>query len=235
MSIEGRTLSIVVPAFNEAATIRELLERVAAVPLKLRREILIVDDGSSDDTAALAEAWTASRNGPGLSARVLRKENGGKGSAVRAGISASTGDYLIIQDADLEYDPNDYADLLAPLVAGEADVVYGSRVLGPDRRGPLWFYLGGRIITLWANLLYGARLTDEPTCYKLFRGDFIRALPLECRGFEFCPEVTAKVLKQGLHIVEVPIRYRPRSVAQGKKIRAGDGLRALYELLRWRF
>jgi glycosyltransferase involved in cell wall biosynthesis len=167
--------------------------------------------------------------------KVITKDNGGKGTAVRRGIDESTGEYVIIQDADLEYEPADYPGLLEPMLRGEADVVYGSRILGPDKGGAPMFYLGGRVVTLATNLLYFCWITDEPTCYKLFRGDLIRSIPLECKGFEFCPEVTAKVLKRGHRIVDVPIRYHPRSVAEGKKIRAKDGLIALWELLKWRF
>jgi dolichol-phosphate mannosyltransferase len=228
------TLSVVMPAYNEAPTISRILDKVADVRINVRIELIIVDDGSSDGTAEAVETWLANRKDP-PETRVIRKENGGKGSAVRAGISASTGDWVIIQDADLEYDPNDYAELLVPMLAGESDVVYGSRILGPDKPGAPLFYLGGRTVTLATNLLYFCNLTDEPTCYKLFRGELIRDIHLTCTGFEFCPEVTAKVLKRGCRIVEVPIRYFPRSVEEGKKIRAKDGILAILELLKWRF
>lgn len=226
-------LSVIIPAYNEAATIEQILDKVASVEINVGLEIIVVDDGSSDGTGDIVQRWIAGRNGR-VSCRLIRQENGGKGTAVRRGISESTGDWVIIQDADLEYEPNDYPALLTPIVAGDADVVYGSRILGPDARGGLLFYLGGRAVTLAANVLYGASLTDEPTCYKLFKGELIRGMHLECRGFEFCPEVTAKVLKRGHRIVEVPIHYYPRGVAEGKKIRAKDGLRALWELMRWR-
>lgn len=229
------TLSVVIPAYNEGPTIERILNKVVAVKLAMNLEIIVVDDGSKDDTSAVVSAWAARQTDPRLKVKVIRKENGGKGTAVRRGIDESTGEYVIIQDADLEYDPNDYPALLAPMVAGETDVVYGSRILGPDKPGSLKFYLGGRFVTWATNLLYWSNISDEPTCYKLFRGDLIRGLPLTCKGFEFCPEVTAKLLKAGHKIVDVPIRYYPRSIAEGKKIRSKDGLIALWELLKWRF
>ena len=211
------------------------MDKVAAVELALHMELIIVDDGSKDGTADIARAWASRHESERLSVRVISKENGGKGTAVREGIEQSTGDYVIIQDADLEYDPNDYPKLLEPILAGDAEVVYGSRITGPDKPGSLKFYLGGRLVTIATNLLYGTHLTDEPTCYKLFRGDLIRSIPLTCTGFEFCPEVTAKVIKRGLRIAEVPIRYFPRSIEEGKKIRSWDGVLAIWELLKWRF
>lgn len=229
------TLSVVIPAYNEAPTLRDILDLVASVPLKLRLEMIVVDDGSKDGTADIAREWAKAHETERISVKVISKENGGKGTAVRRGIDESTGEYVIIQDADLEYDPNDYLKLLEPMVAGDADVVYGSRITGPDKPGSMKFYLGGRLVTVFTNLLYGSHITDEPTCYKLFRGELIRGIPLTCTGFEFCPEVTAKVLKRGLHIAEVPIRYRPRSIEEGKKIRSWDGVLALWELLKWRF
>jgi len=236
VAVKTQTLSVVIPAYNEARTIHKILDLVIAVRLGLNKEIIVVDDGSKDDTAQAVTSWAqAHTDDPGISVKVITKENGGKGTAVRRGIDESTGEFVIIQDADLEYEPADYPKLLEPMLKGEADVVYGSRILGPDRGGTLMFYLGGRVVTLATNLLYFCWITDEPTCYKLFRGDLIRSIPLVCKGFEFCPEVTAKVLKRGHRIVDVPIRYHPRSIEEGKKIRAKDGLIALWELLKWRF
>ncbi|MEZ5990785.1 MAG: glycosyltransferase family 2 protein [Planctomycetota bacterium] len=230
------TLSVVIPAYNEAPTLESVLDKVASVPLKLNVEMVIVDDGSKDRTAEIARAW-AQRHADEkrLSVKVISKENGGKGTAVRRGIEESSGEYVIIQDADLEYDPNDYIKLLEPMLAEGAEVVYGSRITGPDKPGSLKFYLGGKLVTLVTNILYWSHITDEPTCYKLFRGDLIRSIPLTCTGFEFCPEVTAKVLKRGIQIHEVPIRYFPRSIEEGKKIRSWDGILAIWELLKWRF
>lgn len=230
------TLSVIIPAYNEEATIEAVLDMVAAVDLDLNLEMLIVDDGSTDRTAEISTRWAREHAaGTRISARVVSQPNGGKGTAVRRGIAESSGDYVIIQDADMEYDALDYPALLEPLLRGRVDVCYGSRVIGPDGRGPLRYYLGGRLVTLATNVLYGSRLTDEPTCYKLFRGDLIRSIPLTCTGFEFCPEVTAKILRRGLSVVEVPIHYRPRGMGEGKKIRAWDGALACWELLKWRF
>jgi glycosyltransferase involved in cell wall biosynthesis len=235
LSAQPQVLSVIIPAYNEEATIEDVLNMVTAVQLPVGLEIVVVDDGSSDETAAIAERWARDLAANGnVTARVISKSNGGKGSAVRAGIDCSTGDYVIIQDADMEYDAADYNVLLEPLLAGEADVCYGSRIAGPDGPGALKFYLGGRLVTLVTNLLYGSRLTDEPTCYKLFRGDLIRSIPLTSTGFEFCPEITAKVLRRGISIAEVPIHYRPRSISEGKKIRSRDGVLACWELLKWR-
>lgn len=229
------TLSVVIPAYNEGPTIERILDKVIAVRMNVDIELIVVDDGSKDNTREVVSAWMARHQGERFTFRLITKENGGKGTAVRRGIAESTGDWVIIQDADLEYDPNDYPALLAPMIAGESEVVYGSRILGPDKPGSMKFYLGGRAVTFATNLLYWSNLTDEPTCYKVFKGDLIRGMDLTCTGFEFCPEVTAKVLKRGHRIVEVPIRYYPRSIEEGKKIRAWDGVLALWELLKWRF
>lgn len=229
-------LSVVIPAYNEGPTIERILDKVLAVRINVGIELIVVDDGSKDNTGEVVKNWFARHDGVDrFTFRLVTKENGGKGTAVRRGIAESTGDWVIIQDADLEYDPNDYPALLAPLLAGEAKVVYGSRILGPDKHGSMKFYLGGRLVTLVTNLLYWANLTDEPTCYKVFDGKLIRGIDLTCTGFEFCPEVTAKVIKRGHRIVEVPIRYYPRGIEEGKKIRSWDGVLALWELLKWRF
>lgn len=191
----------------------------------------MVDDGSTDRTAEIARAASH----PGL--RVLRhSKNRGKGAAIRTGLEAASGEIVLIQDADLEYDPSDYEKLLAPIRAGQAQVVYGSRILRPDNgRSYGRYYWGGRLLSWWTNLLFGSSITDEPAGYKVFQADLLRSLNLTCEGFEFCPEVTAKILRRNIPIVEVPIRYRPRSMEEGKKIRWPDGLKALWTLwkLRW--
>jgi dolichol-phosphate mannosyltransferase len=219
-------LSVIVPAHNERDTIVEALRRVKAAPGE--KEILVVDDASTDGTRELLET------DPDI-LLLQHTENQGKGAAIRTALAAVTGDVVIIQDADLEYDPQDYPLLVDPIRRGEARVVYGSRFRRgrPDMRWPN--YLCNRLLALAANLLYGARITDEATCYKAFDAALLRELPLECRRFEFCPEVTAKVRRRGVPIHEVPIRYTARSFDAGKKIRAWDAVEAFWTLLRYRF
>lgn len=226
-------LSIVIPVYNEHKTLDEILDRIERVRIApVDKEIVLVDDGSDDGTRQIIESY---RGRPGYVV-ALHESNMGKGSAIRTGLAHVGGDIVLVQDADLEYDPCDYPALLAPLLEGQASVVYGSRRLKPDNgQCSALFYCGGVIVTWVANLLYNIRITDEPTCYKLFRKEVLDTLDLQCRGFEFCPEVTAKVAKAGIPIVEVPISYHPRSAREGKKIRYRDGLIAIWTLFRLRF
>lgn len=218
-------VSIVIPVYNEFPTFSQVLERVRRAPLPAgcEKEIIVIDDGSTDGTAQLLgpERHTIS--------------HAGKGSAIRAGIQLATGDIVLIQDGDLEYDPNDYARLLEPIVAGHADIVYGSRFLRTPVAMAMPNRIANRILTAAANLLYRARLTDEATAYKAFRTDVLRGIHLNCRRFEFCPEVTAKARRLGFRIHEVPVSYNARGIAEGKKIRARDGWEALWTLLKYRF
>jgi dolichol-phosphate mannosyltransferase len=218
-------VSIVIPVYNEFPTFSQVLERVRRAPLPAgcEKEIIVIDDGSTDGTAQLLgpERHTIS--------------HAGKGSAIRAGIQLATGDIVLTQDGDLEYDPNDYARLLEPIVAGHADIVYGSRFLGIPVAMAMSNRIANRILTAAANLLYRAQLTDEATAYKAFRTDVLRGIHLRCRRFEFCPEVTAKARRLGFRIHEVPVSYNARGIAEGKKIRARDGWEALWTLLRYRF
>jgi dolichol-phosphate mannosyltransferase len=223
-------LSVLVPAFDERSTIEELIREVVRVPIP--KEILVVDDGSTDGTREILERLA--RELPDLRL-IAHEEKRGKGSAVRTAIPHLRGRITIIQDADLEYVPDDYPFLIAPILEGRTSVVYGSRPLHPDNRYPLdLFRIGSWVVTQAANLLYRCRLTDEPTGYKVFRTELLASIRLRCRGFEFCPEVTAKVRKRGERILEVPIRYRRRTVADGKKIRARDAIVALWTLVRYR-
>ena len=224
-------VSVLIPAYNEAGTIARCLEAVYGRNPGRDLEVIIVDDGSTDGTAKSAEA--AARAGT----KVLKHEkNSGKGTAIRTALAAATGEVVLIQDADLEYDPADYAALLKPFEEGRADVVYGSRILRSDNgRSYARYYWGGRVLSWWTNLLYGSSVTDEPTCYKVFKTSLLRSLNLQCTGFEFCPEATAKILRRGIAIHEVPISYHPRRIEEGKKIRWHDGVIALWTLLKLRF
>lgn len=222
-------LSVLIPAYNEIKSIDTLLEKIQAVPLT--KEIIIVDDGSTDGTRERLATYASVPN-----IRVIYHEhNQGKGAAIRTAIQQMTGDIAIVQDADLEYEPQDYLALVKPIVDGKEKVVYGSRFLNPENRHSyMSFYIGGQVVTLLTNILYNQRLTDEPTCYKVFDSHLLRSIPLECTRFEFCPEVTAKVAKQGIRIKELPISYYPRSVAEGKKISWFDGLEAIWVLFKYR-
>ncbi len=225
-----KKLSIIMPVYNERDTVRAVIQRVLSAPLSLEKELIVVDDGSTDGTREVL------RSLDDRSVKVVMQErNQGKGSAIRRGLPEATGDIVIIQDADTEYDPNDYQKLVDPIVSGEAKVVYGSRQLGDNVFSYRRFYYGGLFLSWLTNLLYGSDITDEPTCYKVFRKDVIDSIDLKCKRFEFCPEITAKVLKRGIKIEERPISYRPRSISEGKKIRWSDGIEAVLTLVKYRF
>jgi glycosyltransferase involved in cell wall biosynthesis len=220
-------LSVLIPCFNERNTIQEIVRRVKAIPLDV--EIIIVDDGSTDGTPALLEEFKNDH------CKILfHDRNRGKGTSIRTALPAATGDLVVIQDADLEYDPQDLLRLVEVFREKDATVVYGSRNLLGNARSYSTFYWGGRVVSWLTTLLYWCHITDEPTCYKMFRTDLLKSLDLKCEGFEFCPEVTAKVLRLGHKIVEVPISYSPRDFAGGKKIRWTDGFQAIWVLIRYR-
>jgi len=226
-------LSIVIPAYNEEKTIELILEKILNVQLPVEKEIIIVNDGSTDNTIDIVENFRKTRcNGIIL----LSQENSGKGSAVKLGIKHSTGDIIIIQDADLEYDPEDYPALIQPILEGKAKVVYGSRLKKRNTFSHVSYLLGGLAVTLVTNLLYFTFITDEPTCYKLFHRE-LKELLINARAnrFDWEPEVTAKILRKGYKIHEMPINYYPRKLSQGKKIRWKDGLDAIVTLIKWRF
>jgi dolichol-phosphate mannosyltransferase len=239
-------LSIVIPAYNEGAFIGQLIERILAVPVEdlgFRKELLVVNDGSKDNTEEVARSFAARHPEVQVFTQV---PNQGKGKAVQRGIREARGEYILIQDADLEYEPNDYLALLAGLQ--RADVVYGSRTLGQRRsqkgftlfpgRHPnqsLGPWIAGALLTLWTMLTYGRWITDTLTAYKLYPAAAVKAMKLRTHGFETDHEITAKLIRRGLRIIEVPIEYYPRSVEEGKKIKPSDGLIAVWTLLRFRF
>jgi glycosyltransferase involved in cell wall biosynthesis len=223
-------ITAIIPVYNEANTIREIVSRVEATGLV--EEILIVDDGSTDGTRQVLKEL----DGEGRVRVIMHERNLGKGAAVRTGIQYATSEIILIQDADLEYDPRDYPTLLRPIEEGIADVVYGSRFLGGARRPILfWHMVANKILTLFTNVLYDNILTDMETGYKVFRRQVLAEIPLHAHGFEFEPEFTAKVLKRKIRVFEVPITFNPRDYAEGKKIKLRDALVALWTLLKYRF
>ena len=234
-------LSIIISAYNEEKTIGQLLEKVVkANTHKIKKEIIIIDDYSKDNTVKeILQFKKRAKKKPGIeSIKLIRhKKNQGKGYAIRTGIKHATGDIIIIQDADLEYNPNEYYRLIKPILDGKTKVVYGSRRLKKSNKTAGFFYfIGGIGLTMIANLLYpNLKITDESTCYKVFRADVLKSLNLKCRGFEFCPEVTAKLAKKKIKIYEVPISYYPRTVKEGKKIKWQHGFEAVWTLLKYKF
>jgi glycosyltransferase involved in cell wall biosynthesis len=227
------TLSVLIPVYNEVGTLLELLERVREVEIK--KEIILVDDGSTDGTVELMHTQIENKF---TDVKVLfHEKNRGKGAAIRTAIQAATGDYLIVQDADLEYDPREYFNLLEPILDGRADVVFGSRFLGggAHRVHFFWHRLGNGLLTLLSNMLTNLNLTDMEVCYKVFRREVIQAIPLRCNRFDFEPEITAKVAKRRCRVYEVPISYSGRDYDEGKKIGWKDGVQAIWTILKYRF
>ena len=229
-------LSIIIPAYNEEATIEAIVRRVQAVDLgPIEKEIIVVNDGSKDGTAAVLKELPAIRH-------ISHERNAGKGAAVSAGFQAASGDIVLIQDADLEYDPNDYPAVIRPIVEGRSDVVMGSRFIlykpkffGTRRSPYLSHYIGNMLVTSVTNLLYGKRFTDYEGCYKAFRRTVVAATPVKAKGFEFDNELICKLMRKGTRIMEVPIRYTPRSYESGKKITWRHGVIMLWTIIKWRF
>jgi glycosyltransferase involved in cell wall biosynthesis len=224
-------LSIIVPVYNEETTVRAVIERLLAIDLPLAREILVINDGSTDGTRGVLDALP----GAGHGLRIVHAPvNGGKGRAIRTGFEQARGTIVAIQDADLELDPAELAVLVQPILAGESDVVYGSRFLHGSQGAPWLSVAANRFLTALTNVLFGSRLTDMETCYKVMRSGIARDLELEANRFDIEPEITGKLLRAGHRIVERPVRFEPRSRAQGKKIGWRDGLKAIAVLTRLR-
>ncbi len=228
-------LSVIIPVYNEEMTIGELIDRVERVDLgATEMEIIVANDGSTDTSALIIESRRQSR--PELIRAYSMPINLGKGAAIRLGLYHATGDVILIQDADLELDPNEYSHLLQPILDGKTDVVYGSRFLNARKRGiPLRTRLANSFLTGLTNLLFGTRLSDMETAYKVFRREALRGVRLRCVHFDFEPEITGVLAKRGQRIVEVPISYNPRRADEGKKISWVDGIEAIYTLMRVRF
>ncbi|MCI5194017.1 MAG: glycosyltransferase family 2 protein [Candidatus Electrothrix sp. AU1_5] len=235
MSINDNTfrkLSIIIPAYNEQSTLAEIIQAVRNVDLSLTKEIIIVDDASTDETRQVIEQLP----GDNL-VRVYHEKNQGKGAALRSGFTQATGDIILIQDADLEYNPAEYPKLLRPILDGKADVVYGSRFVGSEAHRVLYFWhmMGNRFLTLLSNMCTNLNLTDMETCYKVFRREIVRDIVIQENRFGFEPEITAKIARTGCRIYEVGISYSGRTYKEGKKIGIRDGFRALYCILKYRF
>lgn len=233
-------LSIIIPAYNEEETIEQLVGLVKNVKLDIEKEIIVVNDCSKDKTLEIVNKIKGIKV-------FSHKKNGGKGAAVKTGIKEATGDIIVIQDADLEYDPNDYPKLIKPIIDGKTKVVYGSRFLsdrqkksnigflrGKHKQAYSMAYVGGRMLTIIANILYFANITDEATCYKTFDAKLIKSIKINGNKFEWEPEILAKVRKRGVKIIEVPISYKPRTFEEGKKINWKDGVQAIWTLFKYR-
>ena len=223
-------ISIIIPIYNEKETLLKILKKVeGADTLGLEKEIILVDDGSTDGTLDILKTL---ENGYQI---IYHEKNLGKGAAIKNGFRAATGDFILIQDADLEYNPQNYPQLLRPILENKADVVFGSRNLQKNPTDNFSFYLGRRITNLFLNILCGSKLTDYWTCYKVFKAPIVKSLELECNRFDVEVEMTVKIIKGGYKIVEVPIDYLPRSISAGKKIKPQDGLIAIWKTIKYKF
>ena len=224
-----KKLSIIIPVYNEENTILEILKRVEAIELSLEKEIIIIDDGSTDGTKDLLKNLDQNKYKV-----IFQDKNQGKGAALRTGFKQATSDFMIIQDADLEYNPQEFPKLLKPIIQNKADVVYGSRNLKDNPRFKKSYYWGVLLISWLNNILYGSKLTDTYTCYKVFRASVLKDLNLESNGFEIEAELTAKLLKKKYRILEIPIDYSPRNVEEGKKINWLDGVKAILTMIKYK-
>lgn len=224
-------LSIIIPVYNEKSHIEEVISQVKNAPIKIEKEIIIVDDGSFDKTTQILKKYLSDKE----IKLIFLKKNMGKGNAIRVGLAELKGDIVLIQDADMEYSVNDYPSLLEPIIKGQSEVVYGSRFKGTIKNMRWTNWLANKILVFTANLMYGLNLTDEATAYKAFKSEIIQKIPLNCQRFEFCPEITAKLAKRGYQIYEVPISYSGRGHKAGKKIKLKDAFEAFWTLVKYRF
>ena len=229
MTLQDITLSIVIPCYNERENILEILDKILATPIP-NKEIIVVDDKSTDGTRDVLEEKVR----PLVSKIVYQEENGGKGAALKTGFAHATGDIVIIQDADMEYDPMEYGDVIAPIIAGEADVVYGSRFLNAKAKGYLSNRMANKFLTFLSNCFTHLHLTDMETCYKAFKREIIQSVDFKEKRFGFEPEITAAIARMNVRVREVPISYYPRTNEEGKKIGFKDGVRAIYCILKYR-
>ncbi len=220
------------PAYNEERTIEAILEKIIKIKFECQAELIVVDDCSTDKTKEIL--LKVKQKYPEIKL-LFHEKNKGKGSAVKTGLKHATGDIIAIQDADLEYKPNNINDLIKPILNNKFEVVYGSRFLRKEKKGYSLFYLGNWFLSLITSILYFSKITDMETCYKVFKKEVINNIKLNCQGFEFEPEITAKILKKGYKIKELPIDYQPRTITEGKKIKVADGLVALWYLIKYRF
>ena len=236
--MKKQKISIIIPVYNEEKTISSILDRVLRVNLGMRKEMVIVDDGSTDNSSKIIESYIRKHDQKKknkVEFKFIKKDNGGKGSALRKGFEVATGSIITIQDADLEYDPEDYKNLIRPILAGKERVVYGSRFLKSHKPMYKIYFLGNKFLSAMIRFLYSKKITDMETCYKMFRSDVIKNIKLKANHFDIEPEITSKILKKGIRIKEVPISYHPRSIEEGKKINWRDGLQAIFTLLYLKF
>ncbi len=229
-------ISIIVPLYNEEKTILKVIDKLKKVNLGIKKEIIIIDDGSKDNSKNIIEKYIKKqKKNNNIEYKFKTKENAGKGSAIKEGIELSTGDVITIQDADLEYNPEDFKKLIKPIMQNKAKVVYGSRFLKEHKPMYKIYFLGNKFLSLLTKILYNSRITDMETCYKVFNVDIIKSIDIKANHFDFEPEITARILRQGIKIKEIPISYNPRSIEEGKKINWKDGLQAIWTLIYWKF
>jgi len=231
-----KKISIIIPVYNEERTILKILEKITELNLDLTKEIIIIDDGSTDNSKKIINKYLKGKKKyKNLEFKFVSKINAGKGSAIRKGLELATGDIITIQDADLEYNPQDLKKLLNPILSGKAKVVYGSRFLKKHKPKYTIYFYGNKFLSFLTKILYGLKITDMETCYKMVTSEIIKDLNLVSNGFDIEPEITSKILRKGYRILEVPISYKSRSIEEGKKINWKDGLKAIYVLFYWRF